>query len=95
MNRTRNLTSVKLVLLALLATVVSAGVLSAEDFAGKFTLPFEARWGMAVLPAGDYEFRLDTATSAPLVRVTGKTATAQETTVARPLRSSNRGRIRS
>jgi hypothetical protein len=33
--------------------------LSAQDFTGKFTLPFEARWGSAVLPAGDYSFRVD------------------------------------
>src|SRR5436305_12363702 len=26
------------------------------DAVGKFTLPFEAKWGRAVLPAGDYSF---------------------------------------
>ena len=50
MNRTRNLTSVKLVLLALLATVVSAGLLSAESYEGTFTLPVVTRWGAVILP---------------------------------------------
>ena len=29
---------------------------SAQVLAGKFTLPFEAHWGLATLPAGDYSF---------------------------------------
>ena len=63
MNRTRNLTSVKLVLLALLATVVSAGLLSAESYEGTFTLPFVTRWGAVILPPGDYSFTINTAGS--------------------------------
>jgi hypothetical protein len=43
----------------LLATALSAGLLSAEDLKGTFTLPFEVRWGTAILPAGDYSFQLD------------------------------------
>ncbi len=36
---------------------------------GAFTLPVEARWGSAVLPAGSYEFSVDTAGAHPLVMV--------------------------
>jgi hypothetical protein len=61
MNKTPRFTIARLGLLALLATVVSAGLLSAEDYKGTFTLPFEVRWGSAVLPAGDYSFTIDTA----------------------------------
>jgi hypothetical protein len=40
---------------ALLATSLFAGTAGAQaGFQGKFTLPFEAHWGKAVLPAGDY-----------------------------------------
>ncbi len=40
---------------ALLATCLLAGSASAQArFRGKFTLPFEAHWGKAVLPAGEY-----------------------------------------
>jgi hypothetical protein len=59
MNTTRSLTFVRLVFLALLATAVPAGLLSAQEFQGKFTLPFEAKWGRATLPAGDYSFKID------------------------------------
>ncbi len=49
-----------MIFLAMLGAALSAGVLSAQDFQGSFTLPFETRWGTAVLPAGDYTFKLDT-----------------------------------
>ena len=44
---------------ALAATVLSVGSVFAQGIQnvrgeGKFTLPFEARWGTAVLPAGKY-----------------------------------------
>ena len=61
MTNTRTFTLIRVVFLALLATVASVGLLSAEDYAGTFTLPFEVRWGNAVLPAGDYSFTIDTA----------------------------------
>jgi len=63
MKMTRSFTLVRLVFLALLATVVSAGLLSAQDVQGTFTLPFEAKWGLATLPPGDYSFTLDTSGS--------------------------------
>jgi hypothetical protein len=47
---------VRILLLAVLAAGLSASLASAQEYQGKFTLPFEARWGKAVLPAGDYSF---------------------------------------
>lgn len=45
--------------LALLASCLSAGMARAQEMQGKFTLPFDARWGQATLPAGDYSFTVD------------------------------------
>jgi hypothetical protein len=45
--------------LALLAACFVAGHANAQVFRGRFTLPFQARWGQATLPAGDYSFTLD------------------------------------
>jgi hypothetical protein len=45
--------------LAVLAAGLSASLASAQNYEGKFTLPFEAHWGKAVLPAGDYTFRVN------------------------------------
>ena len=45
--------------LVLLAVCFNAGHASAQMFQGKFTLPFEARWGKAALPAGEYSFSVD------------------------------------
>jgi hypothetical protein len=58
MKSTRSLKSVRILLLAVLAAALSASLASAQDYEGKFTLPFEARWGMAVLPPGDYTFHV-------------------------------------
>jgi len=35
------------------------------DAVGKFTLPFEAKWGRAVLPAGEYSFTISHITGSP------------------------------
>ena len=37
----------------------SAALAGARMVSGTFTLPFEARWGQAVLPPGNYSFTLD------------------------------------
>jgi hypothetical protein len=51
----------------LLGTCLSTGAAGDQHvYKGKFTLPVTARWGQAVLPAGDYTFTLDT-TSLPAV----------------------------
>ncbi|MGH9438355.1 MAG: hypothetical protein ACRD22_10780 [Terriglobia bacterium] len=39
-----------------LALLLAAGISKATSSGGKFTLPFEAHWGIAVLPPGDYTF---------------------------------------
>jgi hypothetical protein len=59
MKSTRSLKSVRILLLAVLAAGLSAGLASAKEYEVKFTLPFEASWGKAVLPAGDYSFRVN------------------------------------
>ena len=46
--------------LAFLAVALSAGLASAEDYEGTFTLPVETHWGVAVLPSGDYSFKFET-----------------------------------
>ncbi|SRR6266568_1000400 len=62
--------------LAVLALSLSPGLGRAQEpYKGKFTLPFEAHWGGAVLPAGDYTISMPT-TAAPyllFVRGEGKT----------------------
>ena len=61
MNSTRLSSMIRFLGLAVLAACFNAGLASAQVFQGKFTLPFEARWGKATLPAGDYSFALDSA----------------------------------
>jgi len=55
--------------LALLAACFNAGHASAQVFQGKFTLPFEARWGQATLPAGNYSFTLDSLRMSCMLRL--------------------------
>ncbi|MGC9997181.1 MAG: hypothetical protein ABSF71_14760 [Terriglobia bacterium] len=59
MNSIRISTLLRFLGLVLLAVCFNAGHASAQMFQGKFTLPFEARWGTATLPAGEYSFRVD------------------------------------
>jgi len=59
MNSIRISTLLRFLGLALLAACLNAGHARAQVFQGNFTLPFDARWGQAVLPAGDYSFALD------------------------------------
>lgn len=56
-------------LLGLAALVIcsSAALASAEMVRGTFTLPVEARWGMAVLPPGNYSFTLDSSGAERLI----------------------------
>jgi len=50
---------------------------SRVTFRGKFTLPYEVRWGKAVLPAGDYSITISSGTSLPdFVTVRSKEKTA-------------------
>lgn len=48
------LAGLPLLVLALGATGAKAQSLRGSDFAGTFTLPFEAQWGSTILPAGEY-----------------------------------------
>lgn len=41
-----------------LAFILSPALGRAQNYNGTFTLPFEAKWGSAVLPAGDYTLSL-------------------------------------
>jgi hypothetical protein len=59
MKTMRSFAVVKLMMVAALAICLNAGGASAQEMSGHFTLPFEARWGVATLPAGDYSFALD------------------------------------
>ena len=53
---TRHITQAALLASVLLVTGLSARPASAQRrFEGKFTLPYEVRWGRATLPAGDYQ----------------------------------------
>ncbi|MGH9405358.1 MAG: hypothetical protein ACRD3D_05910 [Terriglobia bacterium] len=70
MKSIRSFTLVRLATLALLAACFNAGLASAQEaMAGTFTLPFEARWGSAILPAGNYSFTLDHAGSGGILQV--------------------------
>lgn len=62
MKTNRNYGMVMNLVLALASALLLAGLAGAQSgpyTTGKFTLPFEARWGLATLPAGDYEFTMD------------------------------------
>lgn len=66
----QKLIAVKLLLVTLAAICLSAGVANARPtFQGKFTLPHAARWGKAVLPAGEYSLRLDYVDGAGMITI--------------------------
>jgi hypothetical protein len=57
----------------ILAVVIAVGVFTTAanaqpSFAGNFTLPYEVHWGQAILPAGEYLIRMDSITSAAVIR---------------------------
>jgi len=63
--------------LAALALVSAPGLTKAQDaYRGKFTLPFEAHWAGATLPAGEYTISLQDAVAPYLLRVRGEGKTA-------------------
>jgi hypothetical protein len=58
MNLKKNLSTVQLLTLGLLVSFLWAGVANAAPlYRGRFSLPYEVRWGQAVLPAGEYLLR--------------------------------------
>lgn len=70
----------KLLTKAGVAALLLAGLATAGNaqnaYQGKFTLPFEAHWGGATLPAGDYTFALPTATYPYKLYIRGQATTA-------------------
>ena len=62
----------RVLVLAGFVACLTGGVASAQDFKGSFTLPFEARWGSAILPAGDYTFKMDMVRAPFLAQIYGK-----------------------
>jgi hypothetical protein len=49
--------AVLVTLFALVETGAKAQSIDSTQFVGKFTLPFEARWGGMILPAGNYNLK--------------------------------------
>ncbi len=68
----RNLGWLKVTILAIFVATLSAGLASAQDYSGKFTLPYEVQWGKATLPAGEYSFRIRAAAPPYLAKIYGK-----------------------
>jgi hypothetical protein len=65
----RYITKATLCAAVLLATGWFAQPANAQvGFRGKFTLPYEARWGQAVLPPGDYQLTFDSDRSMLVIR---------------------------
>jgi hypothetical protein len=71
MNTNRSLKLVKFAVLALLTACMGASLANAQTVAGRFNLPFQVRWGQAVLPPGNYSFTLSTGTAPLFVIVRG------------------------
>jgi hypothetical protein len=60
MNLKKSLSTLWLLTLGLLVSFLGAGVANAAPlYRCRFTLPYEVRWGQAVLPAGDYLLRFE------------------------------------
>jgi len=59
MKSIRNNTLLRTLALGVLACCLGAGVANAQAFQGKFSLPFEVRWGTAALQPGNYTFNLE------------------------------------
>lgn len=72
-NRSRSLVQT-LVLVTILCW--SASLAAAQSaMKGEFTLPYEAHWGRAVLPAGDYTFDLSSARAPQIIVLRGQGGT--------------------
>jgi hypothetical protein len=61
---------VKVMVVAALAAGSVARTASAQVLKGRFTLPYEVRWGMAVLPAGTYLIIMDNVRGPALLTTT-------------------------
>ena len=60
MNLKKNLSTVQLLALGLLVSFLWASVVNAApSYRRRFSLPYEVRWGQAVLPPGEYLLRFE------------------------------------
>jgi hypothetical protein len=69
MKSIRKVSLLKVLVVLAGAIAASASPAHAETTKGTFTLSHKVRWGTAVLPAGNYEFSVDTQTSPARVMV--------------------------
>ena len=63
-------------LLAGMAAGLSASLATAQEYEGKFTLPFTAQWGQATLAPGDYTLKFNNASQPKIAKVYGENTTA-------------------
>ncbi len=61
--------TIRYLLMAVAALGLFAGVAQAQDYLGKFTLPIEAQWGKALLPAGNYTLEHNSLRRSDLVTI--------------------------
>jgi hypothetical protein len=60
MKSQNNFPAIQFAMFGLVASLLLVGVaLAAPIYRGSFTLPYDARWGQATLPAGDYMIRFE------------------------------------
>ncbi len=73
MKTNRTFCMAKTLMLAVAALCWFASLATAQSAAtGEFTLPSEARWGRAVLPAGHYSFDLSSGHQPQIIQVRGE-----------------------
>ncbi len=90
MSSKRNLRVIRFLTLGLLAAVLCVGVANAAPpFEGKFILPYEVRWGKAMLPAGDYSLRLEYINAATIVTIQESKSRKMVAFVLSPIAESN------
>ncbi len=70
-NLFRKLTTAKLLgaALALTTLFAAANLHATPTYKGKFSLPYEVRWGGATIPAGEYFLRVDYVAAVTLVTI--------------------------
>jgi len=75
MKAIRILTLGRVLALAILASFLLASVAGAQStvYHGKFTLPYEVRWGGSTLPAGGYSIQIDS-TKSPMIALIRSTS---------------------
>ncbi|MCU1295948.1 MAG: hypothetical protein JWO91_226 [Acidobacteriaceae bacterium] len=66
MKITRYFTLARSLAFAVAAVSSFASFAHAQESSGKFTLPYAARFGVATLPAGEYQYSIDLNSSTPI-----------------------------